>query len=51
MKKKIIKVIKKSIFDKPYPKYITLPPGYFTYTPDNVVYVQKCNKCGKEHKT
>jgi len=37
-------------WDRPYPKYITIPEGYFTSTPDNVVYISKCKKCRKEHK-
>lgn len=37
-------------WDKKYPKSIIIPEGYFTSTPDNVVYVTKCKKCKKEHK-
>ena len=49
MKTKKIR-IKRTYWDKPYPKYITIPKDYWTSTPSNVVYVAKCNKCGKEHK-
>ncbi len=38
-------------YDKKYPKYIRIPAGYWSSTPDNVVYVSKCNKCKKEHVT
>ena len=37
-------------FNKTYPKYIRIPKDYWTFTPDNIVYVTTCDKCKKEKK-
>ena len=50
MNKKNISTTYAPTFNTKYPKYIRIPEGYWSTTPDNVVYVTKCKKCKKEHK-